>query len=168
MIGRIRSYLNKKNAEQLVNSLVTSILDYANAILCGLPDSTINQLRKIQNWAAKLVLRRSKYDSSTENLKLLHWLPVRHRVNFKVCCLVHKCTYSADCPGYIKELVSLRTTTRQLRSSKTIMYTVPKVQRPTYKGRAFSFMGPHLWNYLPSDIQSTEELSVFKKNLKTH
>jgi hypothetical protein len=168
MIGRIRSYLNKKNAEQIVNSLVTSILDYSNAILCGLPDSTINGLQKIQNWAAKLVLKRSKYNSSTKSLISLHWLPVRQRVNFKVCCLMHKCTYSTDCPGYLKELVNLRTTTRQLRSSKKIMYTVPKVKRSTYGGRAFSFMGPHLWNTLPNDIQHIEDFTSFKKNLKTY
>ena len=76
LIGKIRNHVNKKNTEQLVNSLVTSVLDYGNAILCGLPYQSLNELQRIQNWAAKLVIKHHRMDRSTTSRKLLHWLPV--------------------------------------------------------------------------------------------
>ena len=34
--------------------------------------------------------------------------------------------------------------------------------------RAFSYAGPHAWNFLPSSIRSLTDLKTFKKQLKTH
>jgi exonuclease III len=168
LIGKVRTFLNKKNTEQLVNSLVTSILDHSNSVLCNLPRNTIRDLERIQHWAAKLVLRKPRITNSLKCLKDLHWLPVVWRIKFKVCCLMHKCTYNAYCPEYLKQLVCRRKNTRTLRSNDEILYELPKVQRPTYGGRAFSFAGPQLWNMLPKDIKSTEDFTRFKRNLKTH
>ena len=40
---------------------------------------TVQQMQNIQNYGAKLVLGRSKYDSNEEPLAELHWLPVKSR-----------------------------------------------------------------------------------------
>ena len=55
--------------QTLVFGLVTSHLDYANALYIGLPDCDIAKLQCVQNAAAKLVLNKTKYDSATEVLK---------------------------------------------------------------------------------------------------
>ena len=36
------------------------------------------------------MLGESRFDSSTEALRELHWLEIRKRVQFKAPCLVHK------------------------------------------------------------------------------
>ena len=74
----------------MVFGLVTSHLDYANALYIGLPDCDIAKLQQVQNAAAKLVLNKTKYDSATEALKELHWLPIRCRVIHKLLTLVYK------------------------------------------------------------------------------
>jgi hypothetical protein len=168
LIGKIRIHLNKNNTEQLVNSLVTSVLDYNNAILCGLPEKSLNILQRIQNWAAKLVLKRRKYDSSTDSLMTLHWLPIKRRVQFKVCCIMHRCTYSETSPAYLRALVKRKVPTRTLRSNRNVEYELPKVNKKTHGGRAFTFMGPKLWNVLPADVQNTKDFKHFKKLLKTY
>ena len=53
-------------------SLFISHLDYANALLGGLPKSSIDQLQQVQNIAAKIVLGKGRYDSSTRCLTELH------------------------------------------------------------------------------------------------
>ena len=52
--------------------LVISHLDYANAILVGLPETNIHKLQWVQNMAAKLILNKDKYNSVTECFKKLH------------------------------------------------------------------------------------------------
>ena len=48
-IRDIRKFLNREACETLSLGLCISHLDYANAILYGLPDITINHLQRIQN-----------------------------------------------------------------------------------------------------------------------
>ena len=74
----------------LVFRLVTSHLDYANALYIGLPDCDIAKLQHVQNAAAKVLLNKTKYDSPTEVLKELHWLQIRFRVIHKLLTLVYK------------------------------------------------------------------------------
>ena len=62
-------------AHILVRGLVTSHLDYCNAIFSGLPEYFLNLLQKVQNVAAKLVLGMKKHDRATAALITLHWLP---------------------------------------------------------------------------------------------
>jgi hypothetical protein len=45
----------------LVNSLVTSQLDYGNVMLYGLPVNITNKLQRVQNTAARLISRTKKH-----------------------------------------------------------------------------------------------------------
>ena len=56
----------------------------------NLPQSQICRLQRLQNAAARLILRKRKFDSARECLKELHWLPVHRRVEFKIALFVYK------------------------------------------------------------------------------
>jgi len=71
-LKQVRKLLVSDVAAKLVVSLVFSRLDYCNAILAGLPRSTIAPLQRVQNAAARLVAR---LDHVTATLKDRHWLP---------------------------------------------------------------------------------------------
>ena len=92
-IRNIRKYLNQDTCQKLVITLVLSHLDYSKLMLSGLPDSRISMLQKVHNSAARLVLGRSANNSSIENTKQLHWLPIKQCINYKVLILVHKCQH---------------------------------------------------------------------------
>ena len=49
-----------------MHSNVLSHLDCGNSILVNLPKSTVKPLQSIQNYAAKIICKRQKYNSSTE------------------------------------------------------------------------------------------------------
>ena len=99
-IKGIRNYLTKEAVETLVLSTAISHLDYCNRILTLVPDVDIKHMQLVQNIAAKLVLGKSKSDSSSQCLHELHWLPIKQRIQYKILCLVHKCL---DCkaPKYL-------------------------------------------------------------------
>ncbi len=51
----------------LVNTFMTSRLDYCNALLGGCPAYSINKLQVVQNAAARVLTRSRKYDHITPN-----------------------------------------------------------------------------------------------------
>ena len=83
-IKTIHHMLSQEACHQQILGLVMSHLDYVNAILINLPQREINKLQRIQNMAAKIVLCKSKYESSRESLWELHWLPIHRRIQHKI------------------------------------------------------------------------------------
>ena len=67
----IRNLLTDDACKILISALVLSHLDYANAILIGLPEDNIKKMQIVQNMAAKLVLNCSIMESSTDSLRKL-------------------------------------------------------------------------------------------------
>ena len=79
-ISSIRRFLTEDAAMTLVTSYVLSRLDYCNCLLMGTPNSVIQLLQKIQNFAARLVLLAPPHHHSTPLLEKLHWLPISVRI----------------------------------------------------------------------------------------
>ena len=62
----LRQYVDQATCEILIHSLVMSHLDYVNITLFGVTDKVISRLQRVQNWVVKVILIKSKYDSSFE------------------------------------------------------------------------------------------------------
>ena len=81
-IGRGRKYLSQPTTERLVHAFITSKLDYCNSLMYGLPSTEIQKLQRIQNSAARLVVKCKRTDHIAPFLRNLHWLPVSDRISF--------------------------------------------------------------------------------------
>jgi hypothetical protein len=167
MIRRIRKTLTLDACKSLVQSLVIVHIDYCNSIYYGLPEATLKPLQSIQNQAAKLILRRSKYSSSSTCLKELHWLPVKERINFKILVIVFK-TLNGLGPHYFRDMFKIKQSKYSLRTvnSSSLTLEIPKC-RTSFGKRAITVAGPRLWNGLPRQLQQTQDLLSFRKTLKT-
>jgi len=86
----IRKYLDKKTTECLVHAFITSLLDYCNSLLYGLPDWLISKLQRVQNAAARLVYKTPRFCHTSPILQELHWLPIRDRIKFKVILIIFR------------------------------------------------------------------------------
>ena len=107
-IYRIRKFFSTEHTKILVNAFVTSILDNCNSLLYGLPSGLLHKLQLVQNCAARLILGGGKYDHITPLLRELHWLPVEHRINFKLLLITFKALNNLA-PSYISNLLHLYT-----------------------------------------------------------
>lgn len=166
-IKLIRKFLDVDSTKTLVQGLVVSHLDYANVLLAGLPKCLMKKLQLIQNYAAKIICGKRKFDSVTECMKELHWLPCSVRSDFKTLCLVYK-SINNLAPLYLMEMFNLKQNSRLLRSSKdTLMLQVPKTKRKTFADRSIRVNGARLWNSIPFYIRNSKDLATFKSQLKT-
>ena len=99
-IGKIRKYLSQHDCERLVHAFISSKLDYCNAILYGLPSCELQKLQRLQNTAARIVFKATKYDHISPILRKLHWLPVEKRIIFKILLVACK-ALNGLAPDYI-------------------------------------------------------------------
>ncbi len=155
------------DTETLVHALfVTSHVDYCNALLAGIPQYQVQRIQRVLNAAARLIHPCSRFSHITPVLRSLHWLPVKFRVEFKIALLVYKALNNIA-PIYISEmLIPKQSSDRWTLRSDGLLH-IPKTNCKTLGDRAFAYAAPQLWNSLPLDIRNCENISVFKKRLKT-
>ena len=165
-LRHIRHYLDLNGAKLLANALVSSRLDYCNSLLSGIADTDLAKLQRVQNRLARVVTKTPPFTRSVPLLRSLHWLPVKFRVDFKICLLTYK-TLSEKQPAYLHSLLATPLPSRSLRSHKGITLSVPSVKTNARK-RSFSSCAPSLWNSLPLSVRSSTLVTTFRKCLKTY
>ena len=115
-IGKVRQYLHTSVTEQLFTMLVMLRIDYCNALLAGLPQSSLVPLQRVQNCAARVLTGTRKSAHITPVLMKLHWLPVKFRVMYKLCILVCKCLNGIG-HEYLVDLLHTSSSSRTTRLS---------------------------------------------------
>ncbi|KAF7240874.1 putative RNA-directed DNA polymerase from transposon BS [Varanus komodoensis] len=102
LIHQLRPYLEYDCLVTVTHALVTSHLDFCNALYVGLPLKTVWILQLVQNRAARLLTGTGRYAHMTPVLRQLHWLPIEVRAQFKVLVITYKALNGLG-PGYLKE-----------------------------------------------------------------
>ena len=154
LINKIRNPLPSSVCKSLIHGLVTSRLDYGNAMLFGITDRLLHRLEMVQPSAARIVrqIRRCDRQSMTTILRQLHWLPAKRRIEYKILVLVHKALYGGK-PEYLDALFHQYTPRRCLRSADRLLIDVPRVNLERFDRPAFACAGPTLWNKLPTYVE---------------
>ena len=167
-ISLIRKHLTTEATVKLVLCLIMSRIDYCNSLLSGVNQSYIYTLQRIQNNAARLILKKKKTDHISPLLTQLHWLPVQKRILYKLDTICYKCLNNAA-PDYLTSLLSSYKPSRTLRSaSDPLTLKTPRTKLNSFGPRAFSVSGPLSWNNLPLSVRQQPTFSSFKTSLKTH
>ncbi len=127
----------------------------------------INKLQMVQNAAARVLTRTRKYDHISPVMSTLHWLPIKHRIYFKILLITYK-ALNGLAPQYLSELLSNYNPPRPLRSQNSGHLIIPRISKSTAGGRSFFYLAPKLWNNLPNTVREADTLCQFKSRLKTH
>ena len=161
------SFVDTNSLKTIASSFILSRLDYCNALFININDYQIDRLQKLQNFAAKSILKKSFRDHATPCLKSLHWLPIKFRIKYKIAVLAYKCLNNLA-PEYLSSLVQLYSPSRTLRSSNSLLLTHRVCKYKTLGDRSFSVTAPIVWNELPLDLRRWSSLEIFKRDLKTY
>ena len=84
----------------LVSAVVLSRIGYCSSLLFGSTHDVTSHLQRIQNYAARVILRLPMSSSATIHLKSLNWLPVIVRSTYKIAYLCFYC-HSSTAPSYV-------------------------------------------------------------------
>ena len=97
----------------------------------------------------------------------LHFLPVKARIEFKICLLVFKALKYGQ-PSYVLDLLETyeHASSVQLRSIGRLKE--PSISSRTNSERCFEYHAPRLFNKLPNDVKMQLTVPAFKRKLKTH
>ena len=116
--------------------------------------------------AARIVTRTPSSHHITKVLILLHWLPVKQRITYKILLMTCKAINNIG-PNYLKMLLNPSVPSRSLRSSSKNLMVVPKTNTKTFGNCAFSHSAAVLWNPLLEPLKDVSNVSAFNAKLKT-
>ena len=158
-IRRIKKYLLRLHIEVLVHAVISSRLDYCNCLFINISKDNLYKLQKVQNAAARVVLGKRLRDSASLALQELHWLNIEARIMFKILLLVYK---------VLRGQFSMKLSYKSFngRPNDYLLLETPNFQTK-YGKRLFEYNGARMWNALPVQIRSEENIDNFKKAVKT-
>lgn len=161
-LKRVRPFVTQAVAVQIYKALILPYFDYCSAVWDGLSNRLADKVQKLQNRAARVILRAS-YDTRSSDLRnRLRWdsLCVR-RIKLKAI-LMFKSIHGLA-PSYLQNLFSARHTNYHLRNSEQRL-TLPR-PRTDYCKRSFSYSGAKIWNELPVYVRLSTSLAQFKRKI---
>ena len=128
------------------------------------PQAKIDPLQRVQNAAARLVAGIGTRDHITPILRSLHWLPIRLRIQYKLCVLMHLVRIGHS-PAYLADMMTATADlpgreSERLHSANSFRYETPKLKLK-FGERGFSYAGPKAWNSLPSNLQEQTNTDTF-------
>ena len=102
-------------------------------------------------------------------MKILYWLPIEFRTKFKLLTIVFK-TLQGNGPSYLQTKLNTMTYHRIPRRLTTEGITLKALfnKKKTQGDCGFTYTAATHWNKLPEYIRQTEDISTFKRLLKTY
>lgn len=151
----LRNYCDEALLKSLYFALIHSRLQYGIVCWGGTFRTLINRLRVTQNFYMRVILKKTKRESSFPLFRRLKVLPIQNLFIFKVLKLFY--------------IVSGNTGTENLfyntRSYAKNLFRTPKVNKNIFK-QSYQFLGPHIFNKLPLYLKSSNNLKSFLFNVK--
>jgi len=162
----IRKHISADTAKMIACSMVDGRLDYCNSVLYGTSAMYLNELQQVQNSAARIVTGSRRFEHALSLLAELHWLPIKHRIQYKIAVIAFK-VLTTQQPSYLANIIRLRAALCQLRSCGRNLLHDDRTNL-TFADRVFSHAAPAVWNSLPLDIVSDLSChATFKRLVKT-
>ena len=163
-LGRLRHSLNESVVNSIYKALIIPYFDYGDAIYGSACKTYIEKLQKVQNRAARIILKVKKesHVSVSEMHNALGWQFLDNRRNHNSIVLMYKVMHDLT-PSYVRNEFELAPQHYSSRFGEKLL--LPKPRTESLK-KSFKYRGAKAYNSLPSEIKSSPSIHVFKSNLK--
>ena len=148
-----------------------SRIDYCNGVLYGVASGEVQRFQMVLNVAARLVVGTGKFSHVTPILRdVLHWLPVQHRISYKIAILARDCIHGIG-PAYFGDVCVPVTAAPGRNNLRSATRGDSDPSNTNKIGRTeFPYLyAPTVWNSLPYSLKhSATSREHFRKELKTY
>ena len=161
-LRRLRQFINTKNLKLIYQTIILPHLDYADIIWQSASGKYIDQVQKLQNRAARIILKiKPQLHFSVSSMHdILEWQTIRSRQNVHLLTMIFKILNDMT-PDYLKENVFYSPQIYHLRNKNLVL---PKPRTNNCK-RTFFYRGAKLFNGLPQEIRNSQSLASFKTSI---
>lgn len=167
-LRRLQHFLPLKTKISLAQSLLLSLIDYADVCYLDATEELLNKLERLQNLCIRFIYGLRKFDHVSYFRKELKWLPIRLRRDSHILINLFKILNCSSSPVYLKErFTPLYSSDKPTRSHCHSLLSIPLHFTASYTN-SFSVHAVRLWNSLPHTIRDSPTLGIFKKRLKEH
>ena len=162
-IIRVRPFMSKETAIQIYNALFMPHFDDYSPVWDCLSGYLSDKLQKLQNRAARVIIKSPFDTSSNHPLSTLDWERLSLRRKKQKALMMDKTMN--DLPlEYLQSLFPQRDSAYNLTNSEERL-TLSK-PGTNYLKRSFSYSGAMLWNNLPKSLKNAVSVEHFKRNIK--
>ena len=152
-IKRVRHPFTKDALLVILNFSVFCKLFYCSTVWSGITQHNIRKLQLLQNFAARILTGKRKYDHISPSLKELSWLPMNEMLQLRDVTMVYKCLHGLA-PNYLETKLVKRSTIHRYntRQKNNINITF---KRTSTAQRSFFDHSISLWSNLSDDTKNS-------------
>ena len=90
-INRVKHVLDMDTLTIVVNCVVFSKLFYCSHVWINTPESNLDKVQKVQNFACRIISGVKKFDYITAVLRVMLWLPIRQQLYYRNTVIAFNC-----------------------------------------------------------------------------
>ena len=158
ILYQIRDFLNIESRINFYYAFIYPYLSYNVTLWGNIDKTTLQPLIIQQKRAIRTLCKKSKFEHTNPLFLETKILKFNDIFRHAICSYMHEESSSGN--YRIQHSVA----TRQLTSELAI----PTYQRLSQTQRSISFIGPTIWNSLPSDLRQVSSICSFKRKLKDY
>ena len=160
---RIRRYIPLNCAVTIYNTLILPYFDYCSSIIFMSNSENIRKFQVLQNRAMRTVLKCDYRTPINDMLTILGWLNIEQRLKFNALVMIFKIKNEMY-PAYLQRNVNYITNSfYNLRNTGD--FRLPLYRRAATQNNLL-YKGIQLFNSLPSNLKTEQNLNKFKFLLK--
>ena len=150
LLRHLSWFLSKSALSTFYQTYILPILDYCDVVWSGITSTNAIKLERLQNYCARIILRRSKLSSATNNRLSLGWRSLQNRRILHIMRIILQCRMGLA-PSYLSKLFQPISHSYGTRNSSSDL-TIPKYNQQQ-TSCSFSIQTAKLWNSLPKHIK---------------
>jgi hypothetical protein len=149
LMRRLSWFLPKEALISFYHAYIGSSFNYCSLVWSVCSCTNSKRLQCLQNYAARIILRRSRMSSASEALNILNWKPLTNQREEKFIKLCKQLIQpnSAGTPSYLRLLAEpIASTHSYATRSATRGHLTTRAIRSKYGKKAFSYRMAKAWN----------------------
>ena len=166
ILCRLNKDLNTFSKIHLYKSIISPHLDFCASILFLANETQTSRLQRLQNRIMRLILRCSRYTSSTWMLDALQWLSVKQRIVFMTMVFIFK-VVNGLLPRYLCDRIVRGSDIHRYNTRNAVEIRTPNFISAASQNSLF-YKGVKVFNSMPAHIKRTTMLPEFKRHCISH